>query len=138
MNKKARTVFNTIQQTFTSRHQLESFNPLLAAFLDADGKPRPEHAPLKNTNTFQRFLNHYDWNARAIIRAVKAAILTQLVAVYGNRKGRRPILEIIVDLTSLEKPGSFEKLEIHQLNHSAPRACGVHPPSRRGRRPACT
>jgi Transposase DDE domain len=36
--------------------------------------------------------------------------------VYANRKGRRPILEVIVDLTSLEKTGAFPNLEIHQLN----------------------
>jgi hypothetical protein len=54
VNKEARTVFNTIQQTFTSRHQLESFNALLAAFLDADGKPRPEHTPIKSPSAFKR------------------------------------------------------------------------------------
>jgi hypothetical protein len=43
-----------------------------------------------------------------------------------------------VDLTSLEKTGAFEQLEIHQLNDSAPRACGVHPRLGGGRRSVCT
>lgn len=115
MNKEARTIFNTIQQTFAN-HQLESFNALLAAFLEADGYPRPERAPVKSPSAFSRFLNRSDWNARAIVRTVRAAILTQLWAVYRKRKGRRPVLEVIVDLTSLEKTGTFPKLEIHQLN----------------------
>ena len=116
MNKEARTVFNTIKTAFTTHHQLESFQALLAAFLEADGYPRPERAPLKSPSAFSRFLNRYDWNTRAIIRAVRTAILAQLWAAYHQRKGRRPILEIIVDLTTLEKTGPFPNLEIRQLN----------------------
>jgi hypothetical protein len=93
-----------------------SFQALIAAFLHADGNPRPEHAPVKSPSAFSRFLNEYDWNARAIIRAIRTAILTQLWAVYAKRQGRRPVLEVIVDLTSLEKTGAFPNLEIHQLN----------------------
>ena len=116
MNHEARTVFNTIQKQFTSLHQRLSFNALITAFLKADGNPRPEHAPIKSSSAFSRFLNQYDWNARTIIRTVRTAILTQLWAVYAQRKGRKPILEIIVDLTTLEKTGGFPNLEIHQLN----------------------
>jgi Transposase DDE domain len=115
VNKEARTIFNTIQALIATNHQLQTFNALIAAFLEADGNPRPEHAPVKSPSAFSRFLNLYDWNARAIIRAVRSAILTQIWAVYGQRKGRRPILEIIVDLTTLEKAGVFPNLEIHQL-----------------------
>ena len=116
MNQETRNVFNTIQQTFATHHQRHSFQALIAAFLEADGYPRPEHAPLKSPSAFSRFLNQYDWNARAIIRTVRTAILAQLWAVSANRRGRRPVLEIIVDLTSLEKTGAFPDLEIHQLN----------------------
>jgi hypothetical protein len=115
VNKEARTVFNTIQTLFATHHQRGSFNALIAAFLEADGNPRPEHAPVKSPSAFSRFLNQYDWNARAIIRAIRIAILTQIWAVYTQRKGRRPILEIMVDLTTLEKTGVFPNLEIHQL-----------------------
>jgi Transposase DDE domain len=115
LNKEARTVFNTIQALITTNHQLQTFNALIAAFLEADGNPRPEHAPVKSPSAFSRFLNVYDWNARAIIRAVRTAILTQIWAAYAQRKGRRPILEIILDLTTLEKTGVFPNLEIHQL-----------------------
>jgi hypothetical protein len=41
--------------------------------------------------------------------------LAYLWAVYANRQGRRPVLEVIVDLTSLEKTGAFPNFEIHQL-----------------------
>lgn len=47
MNKETRTIFNTTQQTLANHNQLERFNALLAAFLNADGYPRPERAPVK-------------------------------------------------------------------------------------------
>jgi Transposase DDE domain len=115
MNHEARTIFNTIQSQFITNHQRQTFNALIAGFLEADGNPRPEHAPIKSPSAFSRFLNVYNWNARAIIRAVRTAILTQIWASYAQRKGRRPILEIILDLTTLEKTGLFPNLEIHQL-----------------------
>jgi Transposase DDE domain len=115
LNKEARSVFNTIQALITTSHQLQTFNALIAAFLEADGNPRPEHAPIKSPSAFSRFLNQYDWNARAIVRVVRAAVITQLWAAYAQRRGRRPILELIVDLTTLEKTGLFPNLEIHQL-----------------------
>jgi hypothetical protein len=77
---------------------------VIAAFLHTDGNPRPEPAPVKSPSAFSRFVNRYDWNARAIIRTIRTAILSQLWAVCAKRKGRRPILEIIEDGTSLEKP----------------------------------
>jgi hypothetical protein len=115
LNKEARAVFNTIQALITTNHQLQTFNALIAAFLEADGNPRPEHAPIKSPSAFSRFLNQYDWNARAIIQAVRTAILVQLWAAYAQRKGCRPILELILDLTTLEKTGAFPNLEIHFL-----------------------
>lgn len=115
MNKEARTIFNTIQALITNQDHLLSFNAMIAAFLEADGNPRPEHAPVKSSSAFSRFLNQYDWNTRAIIRAVRNTILKLLWAMYAERKGRRPILEIMVDLTTLEKTGAFPELEIHQL-----------------------
>ena len=101
MNKEARTIFNTIQALITNQDHLLSFNAMIAAFLEADGNPRPEHAPVKSSSAFSRFLNQYDWNTRAIIRAVRNAILKLLWAVYAERRGRRPILEIMIDLTTL-------------------------------------
>ena len=87
----------------------------MTAFLEADGNPRPEHAPIKSPSAFSRFLNHYDWNARAIIRTIRTAVTAQIWSLYAQRKGRRPILEIMVDLTTLEKSGKFPNLEIHLL-----------------------
>ena len=128
MNHEARTVFNTIQALFTSRFQLQTFNALMTAFLEADGNLRPEHAPLKSPSAFSRLLNQYDWNAscsqdstsravraRTIIRAIRTAVTTRIWSLYAKRKGRRPVLEIMLDLTTLEKTGKFPNLEIHLL-----------------------
>lgn len=44
MNHEARAPFNTIEVTLPRWSHLESFRTLIAGFLDASGKPRPEHA----------------------------------------------------------------------------------------------
>jgi hypothetical protein len=104
MNKETRTLFNTIKTAFTSHHQIDGFQALLTAFLQADGYPRPERAPAKSPSAFSRFLNHYDWNARAIIAHVL------------NSQKRLPTLELIIDLTTLEKTGAFQGLPLSFLN----------------------
>jgi hypothetical protein len=60
VNHETRTIFSTIQQGFATHHQRLRFQALIAAFLHADGNPRPEHAPLKSPSAFSRFLNHDD------------------------------------------------------------------------------
>jgi hypothetical protein len=108
LNKEALSVFNTIQALITTRYQRQTFNALIAAFLEADGNPRPEHAPIKSASAFSRFLNQYHWNARSIVQKIRTAIIAQLWAAYAY-------LKLILDLTTLEKTGAFPNLEIHQL-----------------------
>lgn len=116
MNKEARSLFRTLEQLFLTPHQLQSFRALVAAFLSATGDPRPARVSAKSPAALSRFLNHYPWNARAVIRAVRGAILSRVEAVARQRRGRKPVLEISVDTTCLRKTGAFEELEIHRLN----------------------
>ena len=116
MNHEARTLFNTIQATLTRSQHRESFRTLTAGFLDATGNPRPEHATTKSPAALSRFLNQYDWDALHLIRIVRRAVLERLCETYALRRGRRPVLELILDSTTLEKTGAFPELEIHQLN----------------------
>ena len=115
MNHEARTLFNTILTTLTRSQHRESFRTLTAGFLDATGNPRPEHAITKSPAALSRFLNEYDWDALNLIRIVRRAVLERLWETYALRRGRRPVLELILDLTTLEKTGAFPELEIHFL-----------------------
>lgn len=115
MNHEARTLFCSLETLLPTPDQLTSFQSMLAAFLTADGNPRPAHAPAKSPASLSRFLNQYGWNARAVIRTVRNAILEQVERVARQRRGRKPVLEISIDATCLEKTGAFDSLEIHQL-----------------------
>lgn len=87
-------------------YQRDSLQALLGLFLQAQGHPLPEHCPTKSASALSRFLNEYPWSTRAVIRQVRGAVLQQLLAYHPP--GRRPTLQVIVDLTTLEKRGKFK------------------------------
>jgi len=51
-----------------------------------------------------RFLNHYSWSTRRVIRATRQAILQQIAQ---HRPHQGTPLRVLIDLTSLEKCGKF-------------------------------
>jgi hypothetical protein len=91
-----------------SLHQQESLQALFGLFLAPVGSPLPQHYQLKSAGTLSRFLNHYGWPIRKVIRRVRGWVLAQLLA--WAPQGRRPHLQLIVDLTTLEKTGKFQQM----------------------------
>ena len=79
------------------------------------------NATVKSPSAINRFLNHYDWNLRTVVRIMRRHALEQYFEYRQQFRGRRPRLELIVDLTSLGKEGRFTALTgwMHTLN-------GVH------------
>ena len=110
MNKHAQALFCTLQTLFASRHQKASFTALIALFLKGDGCPTLRRSSSKSPAALSRFLNHYTWNARALIRISRQHALERLFAYYQQQRGRRPRLLVTVDLTTLKKAGCFSKL----------------------------
>lgn len=110
MNQHAQQLFCTLQQLFTSRHQRASFRALVALFLKGDGHAQLRHSSSKSAAALSRFLNHYTWNARTVIRTTRQHAAASLLSYYRGRRGRRPRLLVIIDLTTLEKAGRFSKL----------------------------
>jgi hypothetical protein len=78
-------------------------------FLEAQGHPLPEHSQTKSSSALSRFLNINPWSTREMIRTVRNHILKQIQE--ESKKGRKPFLQIIVDLTTLEKCGKFKEFE---------------------------
>lgn len=87
-------------------YQRDSLQALLGLFLEAQGHPLPQHNQLKSPGALSRFLNGYGWSTRRVIRVVRQHLLAQLLNY--RPKGRRPWLQVIVDLTTLEKCGKFK------------------------------
>jgi hypothetical protein len=96
-------------EAMPSPYQRQSLQALLELFLRAQGSPLPEHSKLKSPSALSRFLNVYRWSVREVIRRLREAVRQQL-RQYSPR-GRRPHLQGIVDLTTLEKRGKFKAFE---------------------------
>jgi Transposase DDE domain len=100
-----------------SSYQKASLNALLGLFLDAQGHALPQHTQVKSPSALSRFLNHYRWSTRRVIRTTRQAVLQQLAAHLPHP--RIPI-RILIDLTTLEKSGQFRQLSTPRDHDKAP------------------
>jgi len=101
----AQALVYTLLGLMPTAYQRDSLQTMLGLFLQAQGHPLPEHSAIKSAPALSRFLNHYDWSTRSVIRTVRRQIVQELL--QSSDRGRRPWLRVIVDLTSLEKSGKF-------------------------------
>lgn len=104
----AQALVYTLMDLMPSKYQQKSLRALLGLFLEATGQSLPTHSQTVSASAISRFLNHYQWSVRAVIRVVRAEIIRQVKAERGL--GRRPILTVILDMTTLEKIGKFSGL----------------------------
>ena len=54
-----------------SHYQKASLQALLARSLSQQDHALPEHTPLKSPSSLSRFLNHYRWSTRQVIRPTR-------------------------------------------------------------------
>jgi Transposase DDE domain len=116
MNPEAQRAFNTLRNLIASPDIQTSFDTLLHAFLNADGNPRPQTATAKSSSALSRMLNRYALPALALLRQSRAIIQQRLQTIVPNSQKRRPSLELIIDLTTLEKTGAFQGLPLSFFN----------------------
>ena len=98
---------NTTQETrqllqrFTSLmptlHQKRTFEAFLLAFLSPYRSALPEHNPLRSASSISRFLNHYSWPTRTLVRHLRSLLFDALWE--ASKHGRNPFLKVIVDVT---------------------------------------
>lgn len=99
----AQTLVYSLLSLMPTAYQRDNLQAMLGLFLQAEGRPLPEYSQLKSASALSRFLNEYRWSTRQVIRAVRQQMLKRLLSY--SAKGRRPWLQVIVDLTTLEKCG---------------------------------
>ncbi|MEL7085903.1 MAG: IS701 family transposase, partial [Cyanobacteria bacterium J06597_1] len=104
----AQALLISVLAVMPSHYQRDSLQALLGLFLEAKGTPYPEHSHLKSSSALSRFLNRYSWPTRRVVRLVRRRVVAHLLA--QRPKGRRPHLQVIVDLTCLPKRGKFKQL----------------------------
>jgi hypothetical protein len=61
-------------------------------------------------------MNEYIWSTRRLIREVRHTLCEEVEKFYRQQRGRKPILYVLIDLTSIEKAGVFEALPCGSLN----------------------
>ncbi len=113
----AQALLYTLLELMPSPHQRLSLQASFALFMEpANGKMLPEYSVIKSPAALSRFFNEYGWPTRAVIRATRQHILKQLNNYTAI--GQRPYLQVIIDLTTLEKRGKFKAFAtlIHILN----------------------
>jgi Transposase DDE domain len=112
----AQALLYTLMGLMPSPYQNNSIKAVLAMFWEPQRIALPEHCVLKSAAALSRFMNEYGWPTRAVIRATRKQVLKELLK-YAPR-GKRPHLQVIIDLTTLEKRGKFKAFAklIHILN----------------------
>lgn len=100
-----------------SEYQKASLKALLGLFLEAQGHPLPQQTQIKSASSLSRFLNHYLWSTRTVIRTTRQTMVQQ-VAQHRLRKDLP--LQVLIDLTSLEKCGKFLQLSTPTENLEPP------------------
>ena len=90
-----------------SVYQKASLQAMLGLFLSESGHALPAHTQVKSASALSRFLNHYQWPTREVIRTIRQAILAQLAQ---HRPHPNVPLRILIDLTTLPKTGKFRQL----------------------------
>ena len=77
-----------------SPYQKASLNALFGLFLEALGHPLPQSTQVKSASSLSRFLNHYSWSTRGVIRATRQAIFAQL---RQHRPRKDAPLRVVID-----------------------------------------
>lgn len=97
-------------------HQQRTFQALILAFLTPTSSTLPDHNPLVSAASLSRFLNHYAWPTRQLLRLTRETLTAWLL--NAPTRGKRPTLRVLIDLTCLEKTGRFTQLSgwLHFLN----------------------
>ena len=105
----AQNLVYTLLSLMPSAYQQENLEAMLGMFLEAQGYPLPQHSKSKSPSALSRFLNIYNWSTRGVIRTARNRVIKEILA--ERSLGRQPFLQVIIDLTTLEKFGKFKALE---------------------------
>ncbi|NEO17827.1 MULTISPECIES: transposase [unclassified Moorena] len=89
-------------------YQQETLESIFGLILCGQGNSVPDHCQTKSASAISRFLNNYQWSTRSLIRTVRSLIIKFILD--QRKRGRKPTLQVILDLTTLEKVGNFTHL----------------------------
>jgi hypothetical protein len=104
----AQNLVYTLKELMPTQYQKDNLEAMLTLFLQAQGHPLPEHSQIKSPSAISRFLNINPWSTRKMIKVVCCHALEAVLKILSSSTpGRKPFLQVIIDLTTLEKRGKF-------------------------------
>jgi hypothetical protein len=104
----AQELVYSLKELMPTQYQRDNLEAMLGLFLSAPGHPLPEHSKTKSPSALSRFLNINPWSTREMIRIVRQQVIQTVLKILPSvGKGRKPFLQVIIDLTTLEKRGKF-------------------------------
>lgn len=105
----AQDLVYSLKELMPTSYQKDNLEVMLGLFLETQGHPLPEHSQTKSASALSRFLNINPWSTRDLIGTVRDYALKQVLS--ESLKGRKPFLQLIIDLTTLKKCGKFKEFE---------------------------
>jgi hypothetical protein len=70
----AQALVYTLMDLMPSKYQQKSLRALLGLFLEATGQSLPQHSQTVSASAISRFLNHYQWSVRGVIRVERSEV----------------------------------------------------------------
>nr|WP_199341034.1 transposase [Nostoc spongiaeforme] len=108
----AQELVYSLKELMPTQYQKDNLEAMLTLFLEAQGHPLPEHSKIKSPSSLSRFLNINPWSTREVIRVIRSGALQTVENILASSTpGRKPFLQVIIDLTTLEKRGKFKAFE---------------------------
>lgn len=108
----AQELVYSLKELMPTQYQKDNLEAMLTLFLEAQGHSLPEHSKIKFPSSLSRFLNINPWSTREVIRVIRSgALQTVRDILSSSTPGRKPFLQVIIDLTTLEKRGKFKAFE---------------------------
>ncbi len=115
MHQTAQARLWTLLALLPTPHLRESLKALLYLLLTGHGKARPQHSKTKSPSALSRFLNHYPWPTRTLIRLARQEAQEALHRARP-RRGPKPRLLLVLDRVTLEKRGLFQALPLSSFH----------------------
>lgn len=117
MNKNAQGLFSLVLGMMPSPHLRASLKAVLYVLLSGGEVGRAEHSQSKSPSALSRFLNLYRWSLWGLKRRVRRWVEGVLLEQSSGKRGPKPRLLAIVDMSCSEKEGEFAELPICYNNH---------------------
>lgn len=113
---KIEDLISDFKKIMPSSYQEDTLESIFGLLLQGKAQV-PHDCQTKSESAISRFLNHYKWSTRSLIRKARSYIIDLILS--QPRQGKKPILQVIVDLTTLEKVGKFPHLQnlVRVYNH---------------------